>query len=146
MNEISNCKLASYALLKEAAYASSSASSLPTTTFAPSIASFGFINQPTAGDAGSALSVSDSLTAGRGCPVGDAAAGRSPVLLASPPEQLNQLQDQLNSPYPLHFQASSTPMVTQVFSVCKFQMISSFVGYYRSSSIMPFLNLYPSFC
>lgn len=52
--------------------------------------------------------------AGRGCPVGDAAADRSPVLLPSPPEQRNELQDPSSSLHHLHLQASSTPMVTQV--------------------------------
>ena len=125
--EISDHSLIIYAILKfrcikllchcpfsGAAYASSSANVLPPSTFPPTIASFGFINQPTAGDASFALAVSDSLTAGRGCPVGDAAADRSPVLIPSPQGQLNELQDPTSSPYPLHFQASSTPMVTQV--------------------------------
>ena len=60
------------------------------------------------------IPVGDSLMAGRGCPVGDAAADRSPVLLPSPPEQRNELQDPSSSLHHLHLQASSTPMVTQV--------------------------------
>ena len=99
-----------------AAYASSSANALPSSTFPPTIASFGFIHQPAAADIknNSALLDTDGLTAGRGCPVGDAAADKSPVLLPSPPEQRNELQDSLGTPHPLHFQASSTPLVRQV--------------------------------
>ena len=101
--------------LTGAAYASSSSSALPSSTFPQTIASFGFINQPAAGD--TSFPVSDGLMAGRGCPVGDAAADRSPVLLPSPPERLNEPQDPMtamSTPYPLHLQASSTPMVRQV--------------------------------
>ena len=58
-----------------AAYASSSANAPPSSTFPATIASFGFIHQPnTVGSHDSAsLPASDGLTAGRGCPVGDAA-------------------------------------------------------------------------
>ncbi|XP_022796822.1 uncharacterized protein LOC111335223 isoform X4 [Stylophora pistillata] len=98
-----------------AAYASSSASSLPSSTFPPSITSFGFINQSTGGNflGTSSLPVSDGLTAGRGCPVGDAAAERSPVLPSSPPEWINELQDSVTIPHSLQFQSSSTPMVRE---------------------------------
>ncbi|XP_078367466.1 uncharacterized protein LOC144651409 isoform X2 [Oculina patagonica] len=98
-----------------AAYASSSASALPSSSFPPSITSFGFINQSTAGNTqgSSAVPVSDGLTAGRGCPVGDAAADRSPVLLPSPPQRLNDLRDSISMPHLLQFQASSTPMVRE---------------------------------
>ena len=59
------------------------------------------------------LPVSNGLMTGRGCPVGDAAAGRSPVLIPSP-ELLGEHQASNSSTYPLQIQASSTPMVTQV--------------------------------
>ena len=99
-----------------AAYASSSANAPPSSTFPATIASFGFIHQPnTVGSHDSAsLPASDGLTAGRGCPVGDAAADRSPTLLPTSPEQQNELQETMSTPHPSHFQASSTPMVRQV--------------------------------
>ena len=99
-----------------AAYASSSANAPPSSTFPATIASFGFIHQPnTVGSHDSAtLPASDGLTAGRGCPVGDAAADRSPTLLPTSPEQQDELQETMSTPHPSHFQASSTPMVRQV--------------------------------
>ena len=102
--------------LTGAAYASSSASALPSSTFPPTITSFGFINSSTGADAlgSSAVPVSDGLAAGRGCPVGDSAADRSPVLISSPPQRLNDPRDSISTPHPLHFQASSTPMVREV--------------------------------
>ena len=69
------------------------------------------------------LPASDGLTAGRGCPVGDAAADRSPTLLPASPEQQDELQETMSTPHPSHFQASSTPMVRQVsetISLCGF--------------------------
>ena len=60
------------------------------------------------------LPASDGLTAGRGCPVGDAAGDRSPTLLPTSPEQQDELQETMSTPHPSHFQASSTPMVRQV--------------------------------
>ena len=99
-----------------AAYASSSANAPPSSTFPATIASFGFIHQPnTVGSHDSAtLPASDGPTAGRGCPVGDAAADRSPTLLPTSPEQQDELQETMSTPHPSHFQASSTPMVRQV--------------------------------
>lgn len=102
--------------LTGAAYASSSANALPSSTFPATIASFGFVHQPnTVGSHDSAtLPASDGLTAGRGCPVGDAAEDRSPTLLPTSPEQQDELQETMSTPHPSHFQASSTPMVRQV--------------------------------
>ena len=60
------------------------------------------------------LTTSDGLTAGRGCPVGDVAADRSPTLLPTSPEQQDELQETMSTPHPSHFQVSSTPMVRQV--------------------------------
>ena len=99
-----------------AAYASSSASVLPSSTFPPTITSFGFINPSTGGDGlgSSVVPVSDGLAAGRGCPVGDSAADRYPVSVPSPPQRLNDPRDSLSMPHPLHFQASSTPLVREV--------------------------------
>ena len=99
-----------------AAYASSSANAPPSSTFPATITSFGFIHQPnTVGSHDSAtLPACDGLTAGRGCPVGDAAADRSPTLLPTSPEQQDELQETMSTPHPSHFQASSTPMVRQV--------------------------------
>ena len=78
--------------------------------------SFGFVNQSMGGNfqGTSSLPASDSLTAGRGCPVGDAAAERSPVLSPSPPDWINRFHDSVTMPHSLHFQASSTPMVREV--------------------------------
>lgn len=115
-----------------AAYASSSASALPSSTFPPSITSFGFFNQSMGGtiQGSSALPSSDGLTAGRGCPVGDAAADRSPVLLPSPPERTNEFRDSMSMPHPLHFQASSTPMVREVlFFTCIWCSIDLLISY-----------------
>ncbi|XP_068724654.1 centrosomal protein of 192 kDa-like isoform X2 [Montipora capricornis] len=95
-----------------AAYASSSASILPVSSFLPTHASYGLSSHPPASDSGLVLPVSDGLITGRGCPVGDAAAGRSPVLIPSP-ELLGEHQASNSSTYPLQIQASSTPMVTQ---------------------------------
>ena len=55
------------------------------------------------------------MSADRGCPVGDVDAERSPVLLPSPPNQLNAMAANLiSTPYPIHLQATSTPLVKQV--------------------------------
>ncbi|XP_074619097.1 uncharacterized protein LOC141877946 isoform X2 [Acropora palmata] len=94
-----------------AAYASSSAS-VPASSFLPTHVSYGFSSQALQGDSGLAIPVSQSLATGRGCPVGDVAADTSPVLMPSP-ELLNRHP---GSPYPLHLQASSTPMVMQQHS------------------------------
>ena len=54
--------------------------------------------------------------------MGDADADRSPVLLPSPPQRLNDLRDSLSMPHLLHFQASSTPVVREVNSVITLYM------------------------
>ena len=111
-----SCLVTCVCYLTGAAYASSSASALPSLTFPPAITSFGFSNPSTGGDAlgTSAIPVTDGLAAGRGCPVGDSAADSSPVLVPSPQQQLNDPRDSISMPLPLHFQASSTPMVREV--------------------------------
>lgn len=96
-----------------AAYASSSAN-VPASSFLPTHVSYGFSSQALHGDSDLAVPVSQSLATGRGCPVGDVAADTSPVLMPSP-ELLNRHP---GSPYPLHLQASSTPMVMQVSYFC----------------------------
>ena len=111
-----SCSVTCMCYLTGAAYASSSASALPSSTFPPTITSFGSINPSTGGDAlgSSAVPATDGLAAGRGCPVGDSAVDRSPVLVPSRPQQLNDPRDSISMPHPLHFQASSTPMVRKV--------------------------------
>lgn len=121
-----------------AAYASSSANAPPSSTFPATIASFGFTHQPnTAGSHDSAtLPASGGLTAGRGCPVGDVAADRSPTLLPTSPEQQDELQETMSTPHPSHFQASSTPMVRQVsvtilLQLCGFLVWKLILDYFK---------------